>query len=85
MSPRICHRTFCQIRASYFCAVENAFACGEHKHPAQKCCSLLAVGREEIESSKTPKGGWTKAQLAEWGIGWPPPKGWQEILEGGLL
>lgn len=34
----------------------------------------------EIEAKKTPNGGWTKAQLAEWGVGWPPPKGWRKKL-----
>lgn len=35
---------------------------------------------EEIESAKTANGGWTKDQLAQWGIGWPPPKGWRAAL-----
>lgn len=35
---------------------------------------------EEIETAKTPAGGWTKEQLAEWGVAWPPPKGWKERL-----
>jgi hypothetical protein len=39
------------------------------------------VTEEEIMSKQTARGGWTKAQLAEWGIGWPPPKGWKRKLE----
>lgn len=39
--------------------------------------------REEIEAGKTEKGGYTKAQLAAWGISWPPPKGWKEMLLSG--
>lgn len=35
---------------------------------------------KEIEAAKTPAGGWTKKQLAEWGVPWPPPKGWKEAL-----
>jgi hypothetical protein len=35
---------------------------------------------DEIEEAKTPAGGWTKAQLAKWGIPWPPPKGWRKRL-----
>jgi hypothetical protein len=27
-----------------------------------------------------PAGGWTRAQLAEWGVPWPPPKGWKQAL-----
>jgi hypothetical protein len=34
----------------------------------------------EIEASKTPKGGWTKQQLALWGVEWPPVKGWKRRL-----
>jgi hypothetical protein len=34
----------------------------------------------EIEAAKTPRGGWTRAQLAEWGVPWPPPKGWKAAL-----
>ncbi len=35
---------------------------------------------EQIEAAKTKNGGWTKDQLTEWGIAWPPPKGWKHQL-----
>ena len=35
---------------------------------------------EEIDAKRTPAGGWTKAQLAEWGVPWPPPRGWRKQL-----
>ena len=35
---------------------------------------------EEILAARTAQGGWTKAQLAEWGVPWPPPRGWKERL-----
>lgn len=35
---------------------------------------------EEIEAARTPAGGYTQAQLAEWGVPWPPPKGWRQRL-----
>ncbi|NBE54721.1 TnsA endonuclease N-terminal domain-containing protein [Streptomyces boluensis] len=35
---------------------------------------------EEIEGARTPAGGWTREQLAAWGVPWPPPKGWKERL-----
>jgi len=35
---------------------------------------------EEIDAARTPSGGWTKQQLAEWGVPWPPPKGWKKKL-----
>ncbi len=34
----------------------------------------------EIEAARTPAGGWTRAQLAAWGVPWPPPKGWKAAL-----
>ena len=41
------------------------------------------VTREEIEAARTPKGGWTRAQLEVWGVPWPPPKGWLRALVSG--
>lgn len=35
---------------------------------------------EAIDAARTPAGGWTKAQLAQWGVPWPPPKGWRKRL-----
>lgn len=35
----------------------------------------------EVKAAQTPAGGWTKAQLAMWGISWPPPPGWRKALE----
>lgn len=37
--------------------------------------------RDEIEAAKTPAGGWTRDQLAAWGVPWPPPKGWRKEIE----
>lgn len=41
------------------------------------------VSPEEIAAARTGSGGWTRAQLAEWGVPWPPPKGWKHRLEAG--
>ena len=38
---------------------------------------------EEIEAGKSPRGGFTRAQLARWGVGWPPPKNWRKALVAG--
>nr|BEK71108.1 hypothetical protein KPHV_83350 [Kitasatospora purpeofusca] len=35
---------------------------------------------EEIEAARTPAGGWSRGQLAAWGVPWPPPKGWKRQL-----
>jgi hypothetical protein len=37
--------------------------------------------KDEIEAAKTPRGGWTREQLAKWGVPWPPPHGWKAALE----
>jgi hypothetical protein len=36
--------------------------------------------KAEIEAGKSARGGWTRARLAEWGVPWPPPKGWKKAL-----
>jgi hypothetical protein len=35
---------------------------------------------DDIEAARTPAGGWTRDQLAAWGVPWPPPKGWRKKL-----
>lgn len=35
---------------------------------------------DEIAAARTALGAWTREQLAEWGIPWPPPKGWKREL-----
>ncbi|WP_190241465.1 hypothetical protein [Rhizobium sp. N122] len=39
-----------------------------------------SISEEEIKSQQTENGGWTKQTLAQWGVPWPPPKGWKEAL-----
>lgn len=40
----------------------------------------MKVSKSEVESEMTPNGGYTKEQLAKWGVPWPPPKGWKKTL-----
>ena len=40
------------------------------------------VTLEEVLAARTPRGGWTKKQLEEWGIHWPPKTGWIKRLTG---
>ena len=42
------------------------------------------VTLEEVLAARTPRGGWTKKQLAEWGVDWPPTTGWVKRLTGDL-
>lgn len=41
---------------------------------------VIQLTEEQIEAGRSPKGGWTRKQLAEWGVPWPPPKGWRRAL-----
>jgi hypothetical protein len=43
----------------------------------------MKLTEEEIEAGRSQAGGYTKAQLARWGVPWPPPKGWKEALLAG--
>jgi hypothetical protein len=43
------------------------------------------VSHREILAAMTPQGGWTGATLAQWGVAWPPRKGWREQLITGRL
>jgi hypothetical protein len=68
---------------------ESHFAlCGksvEEGHEQLDTSHLQAVGEDVIDAARSPRGGWTKAQLAEWGVPWPPPKGWRRALIAGEL
>lgn len=44
---------------------------------------MVRLTEEQIEAGRSPAGGFTRAQLAEWGVPWPPPKGWKEALIAG--
>lgn len=37
----------------------------------------LPPSEEEILAARTPKGSWTQATFASWGIAWPPRAGWR--------
>jgi hypothetical protein len=41
------------------------------------------VPAAEIEAAKTANGGYTRKTLAQWGVPWPPPKGWKNALTEG--
>ena len=40
----------------------------------------MKLTNAEIEACMTPRGGFTREQLAKWGVPWPPPKGWRKNL-----
>ncbi len=41
----------------------------------------IPTSRANIESLRTPNGGFTRATLESLGVSWPPPKGWKKKLE----
>ena len=38
---------------------------------------------QQIEAGKSPRGGFTRKQLAAWGVPWPPVQGWRTALLAG--
>lgn len=44
---------------------------------------MTKISAEEINAAKTIKGGWDRATLAAWGVPWPPPMGWRQMLIDG--
>jgi hypothetical protein len=44
---------------------------------------LIYVTGAEIDAARTAAGGWTRRQLAQWGVAWPPQKGWRIALQTG--
>jgi hypothetical protein len=55
---------------------------GMFPHPVLGLSTIprRATKAELIEMAKTAQGGWTREQLAAWGVPWPPPKGWKQSL-----
>jgi hypothetical protein len=45
--------------------------------------NFKTVSAEEIENGKSKRGQFTRRQLADWGVSWPPAKGWQQRLMRG--
>ncbi|SER00017.1 hypothetical protein SAMN05216481_12536 [Streptomyces radiopugnans] len=41
---------------------------------------VMIPSPDEVEAARTPAGGWTRDQLAAWGVPWPPPAGWKQRL-----
>lgn len=43
---------------------------------------VVWVSQHEVLAARSARGGWTKKTLSSWGVGWPPPAGWQRQLTG---
>src|SRR5262245_61260975 len=43
----------------------------------------LKLTEEQIEAGASERGGFTKGQVAKWGVPWPPPSGWRKALLDG--
>ncbi|WP_345227316.1 endonuclease domain-containing protein [Hymenobacter koreensis] len=42
--------------------------------------TLTTLTKTQVEAGRTENGGFTREQLASWGVPWPPPKGWKKRL-----
>ena len=43
--------------------------------------AIKAPSPREVLRKRTPAGAWSAKQLSEWGVPWPPPKGWRKKLK----
>jgi hypothetical protein len=82
-------RTVHQVRfvAAAIAIRRQARAAQRTPEQAAELAAILAglprLTREEVEAGRSPAGGFTRAQLAEWSVPWPPPSGWlQALLRG---
>lgn len=55
-------------------------ACLCHGDPATFWTKKVSMA--EIRAGASERGGYSRAQLWEWGVPWPPPKGWKKRLAG---
>ena len=44
---------------------------------------IMKLTAQQIEDAKSAKGGFTRATLADWGVPWPPTRGWRAALLAG--
>ena len=82
-------RTVCKSRYIAAAIAIRRQAKAEQRTPEQAAelaevlAGLPRISREEVEAGRSPAGGFTRAQLARWGVCWPPPAGWlQALLRG---
>jgi hypothetical protein len=59
---------------------QEAKAARQTPEQAAILAGLPQISREEVEAGRSPVGGFTRAQLAQWGVPWPPPSGWLGAL-----
>ena len=82
-------RTVCKSRYVAAAIAIRRQAKAERRTPEQaaELAAILArlprLTPEEVEAGRSPAGGFTRKQLAAWGVPWPPPAGWlQALLRG---
>jgi len=70
----------CHVKAGQPCRSYRAVAIHQARRQALADRPPVRLTAQEIEAGRSPRGGWTEATLAAWGVPWPPPKGWQRRL-----
>ena len=75
-------RTVCKQRwiGGAIALRREAKAASRTREQAAILAGLPKVTREELEAGRSPAGGFTREQLAEWNVPWPPPAGWLRAL-----
>lgn len=79
-------KTVCRPRyiAAAIALRQRAKAARRTLEQAAEIAALFArlprLSPAEIEAGRSPAGGFTREQLAAWGVPWPPPAGWLHAL-----
>lgn len=58
--------------------VNNIFKAAEKRY---NLGNYILPSPDEVMEAMDKNGNWSPLQLAEWGVSWPPPKGWKLYLE----
>lgn len=61
-------------------ALKSKVAAMSKKLEQEMTSPFRKISQAELDAAKSPNGGYTKAALMQWGIEWPPKKGWQQAL-----
>ena len=82
-------RTVCKSRYIAAAIAIRRQAKAERRSPEREAeiaailATLPRLTQEEVEAGRSPRGGFTRKQLAVWGVPWPPPAGWLQALVRG--
>jgi len=78
----------CKAKPGEFCTSTRGKPRAQNHISRQNACQRAhpmqadTLTGADVEAGRSPRGGFTREQLAAWGVPWPPPKGWKTRLTG---